>query len=270
MNTFLKLQLLAIIQGLTEFLPVSSSGHLALFGKWLGLETPTDSAAMVEILLHAGTLFAVLAFYHKKIYQLIRGVITGQAQAWRYCIAVVLSCIPAGVLYLLAGDYMEALFDKPLAVAALLLVTGGTLLSLQYAEKRLSARAFTPKKIGFIQALLIGCAQALAILPGISRSGSTYTTARWLGIPADESFDFAFIMSIPVIGGAVLLKMRDFSALSTSGMLLPMIVAAAVSAIVGYGALKLLAIIRIAGRFQWFGYYCIAAGILAGVINILF
>ena len=262
---FLKLQFLAIIQGLTEFLPVSSSGHLALFKILFGLEEPGNAGPLLEVLLHAGTLISVLFFYRQRIWELLRGLIQRDRTAWRYALTILLSCIPAGLLYVFAGDQLEKAFSNPKVICALLMLTGLILFSLRWQPKQLSSG----KAPNFLQALLIGCAQAFAMLPGVSRSGSTYTAGTWLGVGSSEAFDFSFLMSLPVIGGAVLLKLRHFKELSSDGQGFGMFAALIISAVVGYFALKFLARMRIAGKFWWFGIYCLAIGALGQVILLL-
>ena len=166
---FLKLQFLAIIQGLTEFLPVSSSGHLALFKSIFGLKEPGAAGPVLEILLHAGTLISVVVFYRKRIWELLRGLLKRDRDAWHYALTILLSCIPAGLLYALAGDQLEAAFSNPKVICLLLMLTGLILLSLRWQPKR-PTPGTSPN---FLQAFCIGIAQAFAMLPGVSRSGST-------------------------------------------------------------------------------------------------
>ncbi|MCQ2397469.1 MAG: undecaprenyl-diphosphate phosphatase [Lentisphaeria bacterium] len=253
---FIKLQLLAIIQGLTEFLPVSSSGHLALLEGTLNLGKLAEGP-LLEVLLHGGTLIAVLLFYKKRIFELVNGLLKKDTASWKYAMLVAISCVPAGIIYFLANDQIEKAFESPKIIAAFLMVTGVVLLSLRWKINP------TGSKPSWLQALLIGVAQAFAILPGISRSGSTYTAARWLKVDSKEAFDFSFLASIPLILGAIVLKFRHFSDLSADGHLFGLLFATVVSAVVGYLALSLLAKIRLIGKFWVFGIYCLAAGAIA-------
>ena len=261
MSEFIKLQILAVIQGIAEFLPVSSSGHLTIFRHWLGLEAAADCAGALEILLHAGTLLALLVFYRRRLLQLAAGLLRRDGSSWRYAGAVVLSAVPAGILYFAAGDWLEALFSAPLAVALLLICTGLMLLSLRKAPS-------DEQPVTWKRALGIGIAQAIAVLPGISRSGSTYTASRWLKVGSQEAFDFSFIMSIPVIAGAILLKLDDIGSVAGQGMALGLACATVLSAVTGYAALKLLSFIRISGKFHCFGWYCLAAGAVSAIMII--
>lgn len=266
---FLRLQLLALLQGVAEFLPVSSSGHLALLKNALDLRG-AEEGPLLEVLLHGGTLLAVLLFYRKRVAELLAGLLHRDHNAWIYAGKLLLACIPAGVLYFAAHDRLESAFESPRMIGGCLIGTGVFLLTLRYAEKRPEKVDLPPQtQPKCWQALLIGLAQAVAILPGISRSGSTYTAARWLNVPAKEAFDFSFLTSIPLIGGAILLKLRHFGELWTpidgapTFGLSALLTATALAAVVGYAALALLKNWCAKGRLWIFGAYCLIAGFLA-------
>ncbi len=260
MSSFLSLQILAILQGLTEFLPVSSSGHLALLKQGLGLEF-SGEGPLLELLLHGGTLGAVLVFYRKRIVQLLLGLWRREKEAWRYAWLVFLCCVPAGLVYLAAHDFLEEAFQTPRVIGGLLLITGLILLSLKWLPSSPQGTEGAPR---WKQALGIGLAQACAILPGISRSGSTYTAARWLKVSSQEAFDFSFLVSIPLILASILLKTKDLLALTTTSGESPaaFLVATLLSALVGYGALALLARLRFLGKIWIFAPYCLLLGLL--------
>lgn len=257
MSDFLKLQFLALLQGITEFLPVSSSAHLALLKDWMGLEVP-GKGPLLEILLHGGTLVAVCLYYRNTILQTVKGVFKGDADALHYALLVVLACLPPALLYFCAHDFLEGAFQNPRLIGCCLLVTGGLLYSIRALKVHPGADPT------WKQALGIGIAQAFAILPGISRSGSTYVVARWLKVPSRNAFDFSFLISIPLVLGSILLKIRDFSQL-TSGecSVFGLACALCVSAIVGLASLKLLSYLRSLGTLWLFSPYCIVLGILA-------
>ena len=258
MHDTIKIFILAVLQGITEFLPVSSSGHLALACKILGLESP---GASLEIFLHAGTLLAILIFYRKKIGGLVAGVLKLRRIALIEAGIILLSAVPAGILYVLAGDKLEAAYDAPRAIGAALCVTGVILIAGRFAAGMNSAK--TPV-VGPFRSLLIGMAQAVAMLPGISRSGTTISAARMLGVEASAAAEFSFIMSIPVLGGATLLGAIKAAGGSSSGVPVSgMLFGAAVSAVVGYISLASLVGLLKRGKFWWFGVYCFAAGVCA-------
>ena len=257
MSDFFKLQFLAILQGITEFLPVSSSAHLALLKDWMGLEVP-GKGPLLEILLHGGTLVAVFLFYRKTILMTLKGIFKGDADALNYALLIILACLPPALLYFCAHDFLEEAFQNPRLIGCCLLVTGGLLYSIRALKVRPGADP------SWRQALGIGIAQAFAILPGISRSGSTYVVARWLKVPSQNAFDFSFLISIPLVLGSILLKVRDFSQLAGSGCsVFGLACAFCLSAIVGLASLKLLSFLRTLGSLWLFAPYCIVLGVLA-------
>ena len=260
----LQLLLLAVIQGLTEFLPVSSSGHLALCQEFLGMKSP--DGATLEVFLHGGTLISVLIFYRAKLLTLCQGLLKRDKSSWLYCIALLLSCLPAMVVYVLAGDKIEESFTSVILIASCLIVTGAILLSQQFLP---SSSLATSQPMTWWRALLTGTAQAVAMLPGISRSGSTITAARWLGLGGAEAMEFSFLMSIPILGGGIILKIGEACHDGLDGLNpLSVILAAAVAAVIGYLALKLLKLLQFLGRLQYFGYYCLGIGVLAIVLKL--
>ena len=264
MESFLKLQLLAIVQGLTEFLPVSSSGHLALLKHWLGVEG--GEGPVLELLLHGGTLLAILAFYRERLLDLLAGLLRREKETWHYAAMVVLCCVPAGLLYLAAHDFLEQAFQSPRAIGAFLVLTSAILFSLKKlpdAPPGGTTEEGTAAP-GWRQALGIGFAQAMAILPGVSRSGSTYTAARWLKVPGKEAFDFSFLVSVPLILGSILLKAKELHSMATQGEnALSLACATLLAALVGYVALAALAKLHFRGKIWLFAPYCLALGLLA-------
>lgn len=259
MSDTLNLALLAVIQGLTEFLPVSSSGHLCLAQNMLGYETM--SGLGVELLLHGGTLVAVLAYYRHFIGDLFCRLCKREKSAWMFALAVVLSMIPAGILGLTCEDKLEALGNNPSVVCVLLVVTGALLLLTRTIRRPLD-NDITP-----MRALIMGIAQAFAMLPGISRSGSTIATSRFLGIKTDTAAAFSFLMVVPVIlGGNLLHVLKAFSNTGESAFagLTPYnaILGFTIAAIVGYASVAWM--VKLLGKrnFWKFGIYCIAIGLI--------
>ncbi len=252
----LKVFLLAVLQGVGEFLPISSSSHLAIVERLLKMDAP---GVRLEVMLHVGTLLSILLFYRKKIGALLAGMALGRKPAWREAGLLLLATFPVGVAYLLIHDWLEAQFDGDLRLAgALLVVTGLALFSL-----RLAKGGDGSKPVTVWRALAIGFAQAVALLPGISRSGATIVCARHCGVPMKDAADFSFLLSTPlVLGAAVASLAKDGSGAGGDvgwGLLLP---AMALSAAVGCFALRMLMRIIAAGRFWMFGLYCIPAGLL--------
>jgi undecaprenyl-diphosphatase len=256
MENLLKVILLAVIQGITEFLPVSSSGHLVLSKHFLGLDATTG--ATLEIVLHAGTLVSILVFYAKHLAQIITGMFKGKKDAVRFVLLVLLGCIPAIIVGLTTKDKLECAFSSPRLASCMLIITGVYLIASHFAKPG-------SKRVGWVSGILIGISQAFAMLPGISRSGSTICTARFLGIEPKEAAEYSFLMSAPLLMGVSALALIDLCEHgNTSGnSALELIIGFVVSAVIGYFSIKWLVSLLRRGRFWRFGIYCLALGILS-------
>jgi len=247
--------ILGLIQGLTEFLPISSSGHLVISKALLGFKTPGVS---LEIWLHFGTLVAVLVYFRKKIFILIRFLFNlggGEGTENRtLLLALLIGTIPAVVIGITLKPFIESLFAKPAFAAVMLLVTGLILLVTRWAKNR-------GLSVSMGRGFVIGAAQAAAILPGLSRSGSTIACAMFLGVEPGPAAEFSFLLSIPAVGGAFLLDLvSSGGALFESGQFFLYLPGALVSFIFGLLSIHyLLKIIR-RGRFFYFGFYCLVIG----------
>lgn len=256
MVEFWKVMGLAVLQGVAEFLPISSSGHLVIAQSLLKFN---QAGIRLELVLHVGTMFSILLFYRKFLIELALGCLRRERKALLYLGYVILSAIPAAVFYVLCHDRIEAFYENTRAVGGFLMFTGLVLLLLRWLGK-----GTLPLSGG--RAFLVGIAQALAILPGISRSGMTIAAARMSGIAADVAAEFSFVMVLPLLAGGALLdllkmvKQTEPVAESVPGWLLG--VGAVVSAVVGYFALALLVRTLKGGRFWLFGVYCLLAGLL--------
>lgn len=246
------LLVLAVLQGLTEFLPVSSSGHLVLGSELLGLRSV--DGVLVTVALHAGTLVAVLAVYGRDLLAILRRALRGQAgELWLLLVA----SLPAALVGIGLGEQLEPLFESPDAAAAGLLATAAILLAGERARRRAApapeGREPAPLTLG--QATVVGLAQALAILPGISRSGTTISAALLCGVDPARAARFSFLLSLPAVGGATLLELgalEDLPDESLRGIGLALVV----SALVGLAALRLLLVALRRGSFPWFAGYC--------------
>lgn len=244
--------LLGIVQGLTEFLPVSSSGHLVLAEAVLGIELP---GVLFEVTVHVATLCAVLWVYRARITGLARGALSGDGDAWRYVLLLALASVPAGLAGVLGREFFEATFDRPVSAALALLVTGGLVWSL-----RTTGPAAEERRPGTGSALLVGVAQALAIFPGISRSGATVAAGVWRGVEPVRMAEFSFLMSVPAIGGAALLQADGALGLIRQMGAIPLLVG--FLAALGSGILAIRIFVRMlrARSFHHFGYYCWLVG----------
>jgi len=257
---------LAVVQGLTEFFPVSSSGHLVILEALFGMRHGGGGAGLIfEIAVHIGTLGAVIIFYRKKLLllckALLASVFSGRGgydryrNEMRYIGLVILGTIPAGVIGVLFHDQVEATFDSPSLSALLLVATGLYLLMTRLRSVRGS--------LGWQSALIIGIAQAIAILPGCSRSGWTITTGLLLGVGFAEAAEYSFLLSIPAILGALVLTLVKEPAALSAGSLAPLVIGAAAAFLAGLVALKLLIGILNRGGFHRFAYYLLPVGVAA-------
>ncbi|NLN06617.1 MAG: undecaprenyl-diphosphate phosphatase [Firmicutes bacterium] len=246
--------ILGIIQGLTEFLPVSSSGHLVIFQQLLGVR---EAGITFEIMLHFGTLISVFFVFGGDIIRILRNFYS-KKQERHFLLMLILGVIPTALMGVLLKGYFEGFYESPATTGFMLLVTGCLLYTLAYLRPGRKNEA----TMTAIDALLISVAQGIAIIPGISRSGATITSALWLGLNRETAVRFSFLVSIPVILGATLLEAKDlavsgFSGLTASG--LPGMLAAFLSGIL---AIRLFVKVLRKGKFHYFAYYCWCAGII--------
>ena len=269
--TILEAIVLGILQGITEFLPVSSSGHLVLMQHFLGIK---ESQVFFDVMLHFGTLGAVIIVYYQLIGSLMR---TGfatlfQADFYRHPRLTIsnspdlrliwfllLGSIPTGLIALLFKDSLEAIFGKPMVVAGMLIMTGLILQLSRLGQRRRQTE--TPLRAWHTP--LVGIVQGLAIIPGISRSGSTISISLLLGLSPQVAAQYSFLLSIPAILGAVVLKFKDVGEITIA----PAVIIAGIltSFIVGYIALRFLLAMLNRGKFSIFSYYCFVLGIVAAV-----
>ncbi len=240
-----------LIQGLTEFLPISSSGHLVLVPALLG-QDPPDLAT--SAMLHLGTLLAVLVYFRREVIE----VLTFTEKGKRLLLLVLIGTIPAAVLGLALESQFDWLNERPTAVALALLLTGVVLFSTRWLQRG-------DKEVGdasIRDTVIMGLGQAVALIPGVSRSGATISTGLLRGFTHAEAARYSFLLGIPAIAGAGLLKGMDLvdSGAGISGEIL---VGVAVAAITGYAAIAFL--LRLIGRtgLAPFGMYCMVAGVVA-------
>jgi len=275
---------LGVVQGVAEFLPVSSSGHLAIFKNIFGME---DVGVSFDVLLHIGTLIAVFIVYWKDIISLISdgiGIIIDffanigifinnrvveEKKAYRkvicngyrkFAMLVVVSTIPTGIIGLLGEELIDQASATLIVPGVCLLITGTLLLisdSLPDGKK-------VPKTTSYGNAIFIGIAQGIATLPGISRSGTSITAELACGLKRDFAVKYSFIMSIPAILGAAVLKLKDFGSEGLGGYtMFTYAVGMLVSAIVGYICIKTMLVVVRNKKFKYFAYYCYAVGVVA-------
>ncbi len=271
--------ILGVLQGITEFLPISSSGHLALAKQFLGSDVETGIT--FEVVVHFGTLVSIIYYYRGELSELIKEGVNFLAQPSvnkdrpqvQFLGYVLVSMIPAFLVGFTLKDQVESIFSNPVLVSAMLLVTGVLLFSTKFTQTNVMTVDGSDHQkanfgnLGVKKSFFIGLAQAFAMIPGISRSGSTITTAIWLGVDRDTAANFSFIMVIPVIGGAMLLQMIELFELGVADAQIQVLLMGFISsAISGFFALKYLILILKKSGFYLFAFYCWALGLLGFVL----
>ena len=272
---YLMVAVLGVVQGVAEFLPISSSGHLTLFQHFFNMETPDN---LFNILLHFATLIAVCVYYREDILEMIleffrflKDLITrtpGRGEppaARRQILLLIVGTLPL-FLVLPIQDYVEQVGNYPAAVSCILILTGFVLfLSDRMARGRKNARNTTLK-----DALLIGVAQGFATLPGLSRSGSTIAAGMALGLDRKFAVRFSFLLSLPAVLGATLLKVVDVAKEGgVDAALLPKyLLGMVIAGVVGYFSIGLVNLLASKGKFGAFAYYCWIAGALFLVLSL--
>jgi len=252
MNTFESLALGAV-QGLTEFLPVSSSGHLVLFKSILRVESFMREGPIIEVALHLGTLFSILIYYRKDVIGLfgyasdLRSRRMERSESKALLKWIVIGSIPTALVGVIFKKQLESCFDIPVLVGCALCITGISCLVTRYIPQGRR----TVVNLGVFRSLCVGLAQGLAIVPGVSRSGMTIVTALGLGVAPREAARYSFLLSVPAVSGAALLKFIEAGSLD--GMSWMVLAAGGVaSALVGFLCLGILTRVLKAGNFFWF------------------
>jgi undecaprenyl-diphosphatase len=241
--------ILGIIQGLTEWLPISSTGHLKLVEHFLGLKTPI----LFDITLHVGTLIVVLFYFKKEIKEVVSALLRFdfKIENGKIIPLIIVGTIPTALIGLIFGDTIESVFQNPLSIAIAFILCGIILYSTKAGKEK-------TENIDYSKALMIGIAQGVAIIPGISRSGATIAFALLLGIRREKAFKFSFLLSVPAILGAFSLKMHtQLDALISAGYgWIEVFVGVFVAMVIGYCALKLFWKILAIQKLHLFAFYC--------------
>ena len=260
---------LGLIQGLTEFLPVSSSGHLALAKVLMGLDAEADQFKALVVFVHLGTALSVLTVYRQDVGAMVYHffVNLGKPAQWipefrrnknfKKGVLILATLVPTGIAFIFMDDVVEQMFEEPKWVGGFLLVTA-LLLTLTMLRKRPDGHMTMGK------ALLVGAAQSFAMLPGISRSGSTIAASLYLNVSREEAANFSFLMAIPVILAGALLEGKDLLEQGLgSDQLLAILLATVVAYFSGLAAIHLVLHFVRRGKLQVFAVYCVVAGLLA-------
>lgn len=275
--TYLQSAFLGLVQGIAEFLPISSSGHLALMQNLMGIQSAENSNLFFDVLLHLGTLVAIFVAYREIIWEMILEFFrwigdmvhggTGEKEippARRMILLIIVGTLPLFAV-LPVKDYVEQLSNSSLFIGCALLVTG----ALLFTADRISHGRKTERSATILDTVIVGFAQAIATVPGLSRSGTTIAAGMLRGYSRDFAVRYSFLMSIPAVLGANLLSLKDALEAGIDTSLLPVyLVGVAVAAVSGYFAIKLVNLLTDKGKFGAFAYYCWAVGALAIVLSI--
>lgn len=241
--------ILGVVQGVTEFLPVSSSGHLVLLQNIFGLK---EAPIFFDTLIHFATLLAVIFYLRKEIWSIISGLNKKENQ--RLVVLIVLATIPAVIVGFLFKNKIEQAFNSLDILVLTFLITAIILFATKFFEKGQRVLA----GLGWMGALLVGLFQGMAILPGVSRSGSTISAGLFTGLKRDDAFKFSFLLAIPVILGAMVLQVVDLNMFQLQNNLLADFVGFIAALIFGFLSLKILEIITAKGKLYYFAFYCLA------------
>lgn len=274
--------ILGIVQGIAEFLPISSSGHLAIFKQLLGLPDVERNNMFFDVLLHFGTLIAVFVVYRREIRDMVRELLTmlhlrpqprgkkPNRLTRRMILMIVIATLPLFLVVPVKG-FLESLGGNLMSVAGALILTGAIL----FASDRMSHGDKNIKGMTLADSLLIGLGQAVAVIPGLSRSGTTISVGLARGMDRNFAVKFSFLMSIPAVLGATILELFDAigaiaagTELITFGILVQYLVGMAVAGICGYFAIRFLRFITSKKSFGNFAYYCWGAGIVALILSL--
>ncbi len=251
--------ILGAIQGLTEFLPVSSSGHLTIFQHLFGLQDPEANLAL-DILLHSATLIAVIWFFRSDLMSFASSEGRAKPGNRHLALMIAIASIPTAVIGVGFKKQFEAMFAAPLLVCGALIVTGILLLAAHRRSKNQAGKALSELTLG--QAVFIGIMQGIAVTPGISRSGTTIAAGIFSGLKGEEAGRFSFLLMIISVGGATLLESRKLfgSAATIDWTLLPLAAGWLTSLVVGLLSLSLLMMVLKKQNLQWFAFYLLLAG----------
>lgn len=246
--------ILGTVQGFTEWLPISSSGHLVIVQSLLGITVP----AAFDIVIMAGTIIALLIYFRQRLISLAGGICTGDQAAFRYASFIVIAGTGTALIGFSGKTFFKGLFYQPFLVSCLLIVTGIFLF--------IASRAKPPAgELTSGKSLVIGIAQGIAVAPGISRSGSTIGAALLLGINAEEAAVFSFLIGIPAMTIASLVTFLEEPEVTVT--FAPLAIATITAFITGYASIGLLMKLLKENRFIFFAYYCIGAGLIFAVLT---
>ena len=268
--------ILGIVQGLTEFLPVSSSGHLVILQNFMGI---SEGSLEFAIVLHLGTLLAVVIAYYESIWNMfkqfflmladlitLKGPCFEKSKYRKYIVYILMASIPAGIVGVLFEDFISEKFGSIIIVGFTLLITGVLLVLGDALGKNNRGHK---ENVGAEKAFIIGIFQMFAITPGISRSGSTIVGGLLSGLKKEEAVEFSFLMSIPAVLGSLLLKIKDIISIGATTSFVPLIIGFFCSLVIGYFSIVLLNNIVKKGKLYYFSIYCWIVGLALIIYQVL-
>ena len=250
--------ILGIIQGLTEFLPVSSSGHLELAKVMMGDQSLPEESLMMTVVLHFATALSTVVIFRKEISQIIKGLLQFKwNDEFQFSLKIILSMVPAAVVGVLFKDEIESFFNGNVLLVGFMLILTAVLLIFADRAKN------TNKDVSYLNAIVIGFSQAIAILPGISRSGATISTSVLLGVDREKAAKFSFLMVVPLIFGKIAKDLKDGAFESQSIDTLPLIAGFIFAFLTGLVACKWMISIVKNSKLKYFAFYCFIIGAIA-------
>ncbi|MCC8120374.1 MAG: undecaprenyl-diphosphate phosphatase [Bacteroidales bacterium] len=271
--------ILGVVQGLAEYLPISSSGHLEIMKDLLGLDMSGADSLEFDLMLHVATVLSTIVVLWKEFVPLCQSFFTLKNDSNTiYVLKILVSCIPVAIVGFCFKDWIETLFESNLLIVGICLCVTAALLTFSYFFRTspLTAKSYKPRDITWLDAIIIGCAQAVAVLPGLSRSGSTIATGVLIGDKREKVAQFSFFMVIIPILGEGLLDLKDMlmpaveateTAASAAVGFIPLIVGFVASFIVGCLACKWMLELVKKGKLVWFALYCVIVGALCIIFS---
>ena len=254
--------ILGIIQGLTEFLPVSSSGHLEIAKFLLGEDKLANESLLMTVVLHCATAFSTIVIFRKEILEIFKGLLCFKNnESFWFSVKIIISMIPAAIIGFFFDSEVELLFNGNLTIVGIMLIVTGLLLFMADKAK------VTEKKINLKTAFLIGISQAIAIIPGISRSGATISTAVLLGIDKENSAKFSFLMVVPLILGKVSKDILDSENLISDQSFYHLLIGFIFAFITGIVACKWMIKLVKNSQLKYFSYYCFIIGLTVIILS---
>jgi undecaprenyl-diphosphatase len=266
----LKAVLFGIVEGITEWLPISSTGHLILLEKWCPLATSKEFFQMFLVVIQFGAILAVVVSFFHKMNPFGRKSVKQKREIYQNWIKVIIGCIPAGVFGILLNDWFDEHLSNPMVVAVALIFYGVLFILLENHNKN---RNFSINRLGqlsYIGALSIGMIQVLALVPGTSRSGATILGAMLLGVARPVAAEFSFYLSVPVMCGASLIKLLHFGFEFTGAEITLLLIGTVVAFLVSMAAIKIFMNYVRTHDFKAFGYYRIVLGLIVIAYFLLF